>query len=88
MVAKTRSSPERVNPFKTGTRFCDHYFNALTVEKQQIYKLIARHRVPRYKLVDLLFLKNHENTVTIRKTFVESGLRSEWLPETRFYKSE
>ena len=31
--------------------------NALTSEKQQIYKLTARHRVPRCELVDLLFLK-------------------------------
>ena len=30
---------------------------ALTDEKQQIYKLTARHRVPRCELVDLLFLK-------------------------------
>ena len=43
----------------SGLEFCNHYFNALAVEKQQIYKLIARHRVPRYELVDLLFLKNH-----------------------------
>ena len=35
----------------------DHYFYALTVEKQQIYKLTSRHRVPRCELVDLLFLK-------------------------------
>ena len=29
----------------------------LTVEKKQIYKLTARHRVPLCELVDLLFLK-------------------------------
>ena len=31
--------------------------NALAIEKQQIYKLAARHRVPRCELVYLLFLK-------------------------------
>ena len=75
MVTKLRPSPEWINPFKTGTHFRNHYFNALAAEKQQIYKLVPRHRVPQYELVDLLFLKNRENTVTIRKTFVESSLR-------------
>jgi len=32
-------------------------FYALTVEKQQIYKLTSWHRVPKCELVDLLFLK-------------------------------
>jgi len=35
----------------------NHCFYALTDEKQQIYKLAARHRVPRCEPVDLLFLK-------------------------------
>ena len=37
-----------------------YYFYALTVEKQQIYKLTSRHRVPRCELVDLLFLSTLE----------------------------
>ena len=45
----------KIIPFRPN-RF-DHYYYALTVEKQQIYKLTSRHRVPRYELVDLLFLK-------------------------------
>ena len=46
-------------------------------QKQQIYKLISRHRVARYELVGLLFLKNRENVAQIfeyvvsERTFVE-----------------
>ena len=43
----------------TRNRF-DHYYYALTVEKQQIYKLTWRHRVPRCELGDLLFLSTLE----------------------------
>ena len=39
----------------------NHCSYALTDEKQQIYKLTARHRVPRCELVDLLFLKEIVN---------------------------
>ena len=40
----------------------NHCFYALTDEKQKIYKLTVRHRVPRCELVDLLFfLRNCEN---------------------------
>ena len=41
-----------INPFWAGTRLgvLSIMFYALTVEKQQIYKLISRHRVARYEL--------------------------------------
>ena len=53
--------PKWVNQFKTGTQYSVLLFYALTIEKLQIYKLTARHRVPRCELVDLLFFLNREN---------------------------
>ena len=43
------------NPFIPALNCFNHCFNALTEEKQQIYKLAARHSVPRCELVYLLF---------------------------------
>ena len=42
---------------------------SFSIEKKQIYKLIARHRVARYELVDLIFLRNRE---TVAQIFVHS----------------
>ena len=56
--------PQGLNFSVLGTDFSleenNHSFHALTIEKQQIYKLTARHRVPRCELVDLLFLKKRK----------------------------
>ena len=54
-----------INPSRPGTHLCLISRFLWAIQKQQIYKLIARHRVPRYELVYLLFLKNIENVVQI-----------------------
>ena len=54
---KNCSVSGKIIPFRPN-RF-NHYFYALTVEKQQIYKLTSRHRVL-VELVDLLFLSTLE----------------------------
>ena len=59
-----------IRPFRPN-RF-DHYFYALTVEKQQIYKLTSRHRVPRCELVDLLFLSTLEAMERADRTLLMS----------------
>ena len=49
----------------SGTHSCC----ALAIGKYQIYKLISRHRVARYELVDLIFLNICEN---VSQIFVHS----------------
>ena len=46
------------NPFRAALNCFSHCFNSLTDEKQQIYKLAARHSVPRCELVYLLFFNS------------------------------
>ena len=57
LLRTVRAVANYINPFRPALNCFNHCFYALTDEKQQIYKLTARHRVPRCELVDLLFLK-------------------------------
>ena len=60
-----RTRPEWVNPFWAGNAcWClKALCCALTVEKEQIYKLISRHRVARYELCRSALFRNREKMV-------------------------
>ena len=59
--------------FKDHRRTLSRFF-----KKQQIYKLIARHSVPRYELVDLLFFNSQRNLETV----AQMRSRYQWIKMT------
>ena len=69
-----------LNPFKTGTRFCNHYFNVLAAEKQQIYEAHSAAPSAALRACRPAVFEKIVKTGSVQKTFVErwkllSGLR-------------